>query len=248
MSPHTLVCFTGESHTEDLYARQILAWRMENIPISTVATLGGLNYIILPTTTAMHPGTFSLATTAFKPLAVITTATMNKSNGTPPLKPAKKHREEQEDILRCKRRLDFASLGLHQLQRTPGASVSRRNERERNRVKLINNTFARLREHVPAGLIPETGPTKTKNKKLSKVDTLRGAIDYIKGLKQLLDESDAVDAAFEAGYISPTLSPSDSLDLPSPSGSAASEPTLEPERMSLSPEEADLLDFTSWFL
>ena len=204
----------------------------------------GLNFIILPTTTACQGTTFSLTAAALKPLAVITTATVNKSSGTPPLKPAKKHREEQEEILRCKRRLDFATLGLHSLQRTSTASVARRNERERNRVKLINNTFSRLREHIPAALMNEA-PGK-KSKKLSKVDTLRGAIDYIKGLKQLLDESDAVDAAFEAGYISPSLSPNDSLDLPSP-GSSVSEGTSDQEQPPLSPDEEDLLHFTSWF-
>ena len=33
--------------------------------------------------------------------------------------------------------------------RTPAVAVARRNERERNRVKLINMTFATLREHLP---------------------------------------------------------------------------------------------------
>lgn len=60
------------------------------------------------------------------------------------------------------------------------ASILRRNERERNRVKLVSDGFANLRKHVP------TTPT---NKKLSKVETLRTAIEYIKHLQRMLNES-----------------------------------------------------------
>eukprot|EP00794_Sanderia_malayensis_P012785 gene12785-14096_t len=60
------------------------------------------------------------------------------------------------------------------------AAVARRNARERRRVKMVNDGFLRLRKHVP---------TDPKNKKLSKVKTLRLAIDYIKHLQQLLVES-----------------------------------------------------------
>ncbi len=60
------------------------------------------------------------------------------------------------------------------------AAVARRNARERQRVKMVNDGFLRLRKHVP---------TDPKNKKLSKVKTLRLAIDYIKHLQQLLVES-----------------------------------------------------------
>ncbi|EDO31750.1 predicted protein, partial [Nematostella vectensis] len=51
------------------------------------------------------------------------------------------------------------------------AVVARRNARERKRVKLVNDGFMRLRKHVP---------TDPKNKKLSKVKTLRSAIEYIR--------------------------------------------------------------------
>ncbi|CAN7946506.1 achaete-scute complex protein T3-like [Ixodes scapularis] len=57
-------------------------------------------------------------------------------------------------------------------------AVARRNERERNRVRLVNMGFAALRQHVP---------NFTQNKKMSKVDTLRSAVDYIKSLQDLLD-------------------------------------------------------------
>lgn len=59
----------------------------------------------------------------------------------------------------------------------PSSAVSRRNARERKRVRLVNLGFSTLRERVPPG---------TKNKKLSKVETLRAAIEYIRQLQQVL--------------------------------------------------------------
>lgn len=59
-------------------------------------------------------------------------------------------------------------------------TAARRNERERNRVKLVNMGFSVLRQHVPNG---------AKNKKMSKVETLRSAVDYIKQLQKLLGEN-----------------------------------------------------------
>merc|ERR1712029_1326416 len=56
-------------------------------------------------------------------------------------------------------------------------SVSRRNARERNRVKQVNSGFSTLRTHIP----------HLKNK-TSKVDTLRAAVDYIKALRNLIGE------------------------------------------------------------
>lgn len=60
------------------------------------------------------------------------------------------------------------------------AVVARRNARERKRVKLVNDGFVRLRKHVP---------TDPKNKKLSKVKTLRSAIEYIRHLQHLLSQA-----------------------------------------------------------
>ncbi|GBM27580.1 hypothetical protein AVEN_97093-1 [Araneus ventricosus] len=56
-------------------------------------------------------------------------------------------------------------------------AVSRRNARERKRVRLVNLGFSTLRERVPPG---------AKNKKLSKVETLRAAIEYIGQLQSML--------------------------------------------------------------
>lgn len=61
-------------------------------------------------------------------------------------------------------------------------AMSRRNARERRRVKMINNGYETLRHHVPAGV---------DNKKLSKVETLRAAVDYIKYLQDLLQSENS---------------------------------------------------------
>ncbi|KAL4233805.1 noradrenergic neuron fate commitment [Mactra antiquata] len=88
-------------------------------------------------------------------------------------------------LLRCKRRVDFTGLGC-KLVDSQNPSVSRRNERERKRVKMVNMGFETLRQHVPVG---------RKNKKMSKVETLRSAVQYIKQLQEMLDNHDnAVDS------------------------------------------------------
>lgn len=82
------------------------------------------------------------------------------------------------DLLKCKKRVNFAKMNYTPSPHTPHQpSVARRNERERNRVKMVNNGFATLRQHVPNGV---------KNKKMSKVETLRSAVEYIRQLQKLL--------------------------------------------------------------
>jgi len=61
------------------------------------------------------------------------------------------------------------------------ATVARRNERERNRVKQVNDGFAALRKKVP--FLPD-------KKKLSKVEILRYAMMYIRDLKDMVDDHD----------------------------------------------------------
>lgn len=95
------------------------------------------------------------------------------------------------DVLRCKRKINFVPYG------GPGhqpASVARRNARERNRVKQVNNGFATLRQHIPASVaaalaVPaNSGNARGASKKLSKVETLRMAVEYIRSLQRMLDE------------------------------------------------------------
>ena len=104
--------------------------------------------------------------------------------------------EASDSPLRCKRRLDFARLGLHRPH--PG-QITRRNERERNRVKHINNSFLKLQQHLPS--LPGATPSANKKiKKLSKVDTLRGAIQYIEQLQRLLHEHDTLMAGYNSHH------------------------------------------------
>ncbi|GAB0190012.1 achaete-scute homolog 2 [Grus americana] len=158
----------------------------------------------------------------------------------PPAAPRGRRRPASPELLRCKRRLAFAAL--------PGtgaaaaAAVARRNERERNRVRLVNLGFAALRQHVPHG---------AASKKMSKVETLRSAVEYIRALQRLLDEHDAA-AAFpdsrgraavgEGGGSYSSASPSFASSVP---GSPCSSEESGYDA-ALSPEERELLDFTSW--
>ncbi|XP_059578570.1 achaete-scute homolog 2 [Alligator mississippiensis] len=151
------------------------------------------------------------------------------------------------ELLRCKRRLAFPGAGPLQLQPAgPGAAaVARRNERERNRVKLVNLGFQTLRQHVPHGAAA---------KKLSKVETLRSAVEYIGALQRLLAEHDAATrrlrppaaptAAAAVATASPGAAPGSSAPASPRSASSSDDSAYD---AALSPEERDLLDFTAWF-
>ncbi|XP_051911179.1 achaete-scute homolog 4 [Hippocampus zosterae] len=73
------------------------------------------------------------------------------------------------------------------------AFIRKRNERERHRVRCVNEGYARLRERLPR---------EFDDKRLSKVETLRAAIDYIKHLQGLLDVNVA-GISLEAGHKRP---------------------------------------------
>ncbi|CAM9474006.1 unnamed protein product [Bubo scandiacus] len=158
----------------------------------------------------------------------------------PPAAPRGRRRPASPELLRCKRRLAFPALP------GPGAAaaaaVARRNERERNRVRLVNLGFAALRQHVPHG---------AASKKMSKVETLRSAVEYIRALQRLLDEHDAAAAAFPDGRGRATVGEGGGYSSASPSfaSSVPGSPCSSEESgydATLSPEERELLDFTSW--
>ena len=76
--------------------------------------------------------------------------------------------------------ISHPTLGYPVLPPQP-AKVQRRNQRERNRVKQVNSGFDHLRSHIPSA---------AKHKKMSKVDTLRHAVDYIQNLQTMLDSAE----------------------------------------------------------
>ncbi|XP_004521061.1 achaete-scute complex protein T3 [Ceratitis capitata] len=110
----------------------------------------------------------------------------------------------------------LGNSNLHNIQMGPGAdgllprkkytyinmpygeqlpSVARRNARERNRVKQVNNGFANLRQHLPQTVINTLSHGgRGASKKLSKVDTLRIAVEYIRGLQDMLEETQPASA------------------------------------------------------
>ncbi|PSN41438.1 Helix-loop-helix protein 6 [Blattella germanica] len=64
-------------------------------------------------------------------------------------------------------------------------SGRRRNERERQRVRSVNEGFERLRRYLP---IPEADRKRYSRRRCSKVDVLRAAILYIRHLQELLGD------------------------------------------------------------
>ncbi|XP_040826899.1 achaete-scute homolog 2 [Ochotona curzoniae] len=169
---------------------------------------------------------------------------------------AARRRPASPEMLRCRRR---RRLGAPE---GPGdeAAVARRNERERNRVKLVNLGFQALRQHVPLG---------GAGKKLSKVETLRSAVEYIRALQRLLAEHDALRVALAQGLLDPAAhapapqgGPPAAIAAASPScatsssgGAGGSEPGSPRSAYSsdgsgcegaLSPGERELLDFSRW--
>lgn len=65
----------------------------------------------------------------------------------------------------------------------------KRNERERRRVRRLADGFRKLREVVPGNY-----------KKLSKLDTLRRALDYISNISELLDAHDSGNLVVDNAY------------------------------------------------
>ena len=77
----------------------------------------------------------------------------------------------------CRRKIAFHPTLGYAIPPPQPAKVARRNARERNRVKQVNSGFEVLRVHIPVA---------AKNKKMSKVDTLRHAVEYIQSLQRML--------------------------------------------------------------
>lgn len=97
------------------------------------------------------------------------------------------------------------------------AFLRKRNERERQRVRCVNEGYARLRDHLPRELA---------GRRLSKVETLRAAIGYIKHLQELLERH----ARGPEGPAGPPRRPECNSDGESKASSAPS-PCSEPEEV-----------------
>lgn len=83
------------------------------------------------------------------------------------------------------------NYGSMQYPTNQTVSVARRNARERNRVKQVNNGFSNLRQHIPQTVVTAlTKGGRGSSKKLSKVDTLKLAVEYIRSLKDMLEDSE----------------------------------------------------------
>lgn len=173
------------------------------------------------------------------------------------------------DLTRCKRRINFAYS--QQVQGHQPASVARRNARERNRVKQVNNGFATLRSHIPLSvanaLTSQASSRGAASKKLSKVDTLKMAVEYIRSLKELLDESGGSSQSENSYYTTSdahrpppesSLSPpcSEASSSPPPSSYASESSYNAPSSLAyqqqenyqpMSPEDEELLDVISWW-
>lgn len=159
---------------------------------------------------------------------------------------------------------------------TQPASVQRRNARERNRVKQVNNGFANLRQHIPSEVVTNlTSGGRGASKKLSKVDTLRMAVEYIRRLQDMLDdnENDSTTSSSSrlsqnstGSYYSP--SPMECTSVPPPScseSSASPTPSYTSDNSSIpntyapaatykyevfdpyNPEDEELLDCITWW-
>lgn len=104
---------------------------------------------------------------------------------------------QQQDPAKKRRVSDGSTT---KVKPAPQVAVARRNARERNRVKQVNNGFSMLRDHIP----PEIADTfeqagRGNAKKLSKVETLRMALEYIRSLERLL----SLETSNDSGSSSP---------------------------------------------
>ncbi|XP_064097297.1 achaete-scute complex protein T4-like [Macrobrachium nipponense] len=129
----------------------------------------------------IRPSPHKSVTTVSKSVTVITT-TASPGTLTPPKTGLKRKLEEEANAepVKCKRRINF---GVGYVVSPAPVAVARRNARERNRVKQVNNGFATLRQHIPGA---------AKAKKISKVETLKQAVEYIRSLQELLEDHDAL--------------------------------------------------------
>ncbi|KAJ8976571.1 hypothetical protein NQ317_016365 [Molorchus minor] len=117
-------------------------------------------------------------------------------------------------------------------------AVARRNARERNRVKQVNIGFATLRQHIPNFIAAafENNSGRGGSKKLSKVETLRMAVEYIRSLEDVLamdGDNENTESISDLSYPSPSSSST------SPNHQGGNQTNLTYSYQVLSPPEED---------
>lgn len=123
-------------------------------------------------------------------------------------------------------------------------------------MKQVNNGFAALRQHIPSAVSAALAGGRGSSRKLSKVDTLRLAVEYIKSLKRLLEESEE-GCSDSSGIVMTSGGPHTpplSEESHSPAPSFVSESSAGPgchdaydSYEPMSPEDEELLDVISWW-
>ncbi len=143
---------------------------------------------------------------------------MDNSHSPPALVSSTSNQQQPRN---CRRKIAFHPTLGYAIPPPLPAKVARRNERERKRVKQVNCGFDYLRSHIPSA---------AKQKKMSKVDTLRHAVEYIQSLQRMLSEqsgSETPNRETPSPSLPPPLTiPSSPMPPPVPTpGSASSENT-----------------------
>lgn len=124
-------------------------------------------------------------------------------------------------------------------------------------MKQVNNGFAALRQHIPSAVSAALAGGRGSSRKLSKVDTLRLAVEYIRSLKRLLEEGEEGCSESQMGMVLNTSGPQtppSSEESHSPAPSLVSESSAGPgchdaydSYEPMSPEDEELLDVISWW-
>lgn len=167
--------------------------------------------------------------TVSKNVTVITTSASPATLTPPKTGLKRKLADPSPEPVKCKRRINFSGVG-YVVSPVP-VTVARRNARERNRVKQVNNGFATLRQHIPGA---------AKAKKISKVETLKQAVEYIRSLQELLDTHDAL--MHRTNTLVASSQPSPAPKEPSHPYTNAVAPTTV-----LSPQQYRVLQYPSYY-
>jgi hypothetical protein len=105
--------------------------------------------------------------------------------------------------------MEHSAIVLHKNELRRGGrkqvklGTNKRNARERNRVRYINNCFDLLRDILPPSNNQELTAETSHERKLSKVETLKQATDYIKHLTNILQQQNDTNELYEENTLSP---------------------------------------------